>query len=159
MSIERSSSTGSGQTRQGEPETLAVRRHSVISFATRCDTEGGCSGAPPAPRPAGRVRSQSRHARGAAAPPVLFASLAPLRVRADGCRSEPPGGKGRAGLSAPALPLAFPRRVRQAPPPMGTRPARSGALADPWGCHGQSARTRFAHTPAERASFSCQLIV
>ena len=92
-------------------------------------------------RPVGRGRASG-----------IVESLAPLRVRAGGCRARLPPRKACAGESATALPLACPRRVRQAPPPRGTRPARSGALVHPWGCHGRSARTRSAHTPVERAS-------
>ena len=124
-------------------------------LASRSDTEGRCSGASPAPRRAGRVRSQPRHSWGAAAPPVSSEELAPLRVRADGCRSKLPVRQLCAGLSASALPLACPRRVRPASPPMGTRPARAGALVLPWGCaDGRRPTTPLTHLRSALNAFA-----
>jgi len=124
-------------------------------LASRSDTEGRCSGASPAPRRAGRVRSQPRHSLGAAAPPVSPEELAPLRVRADGCRSKLPVRQLCAGLSASALPLACPRRVRPASPPMGTRPARAGALVLPWGCaDGRRPTTPLTHLRSALNAFA-----
>ena len=107
----------------------------------RSPPRGTRKGGAPAlhPRPGAAVapflRSHPRHPWAVAAPPVSSESLAPLRVRADGCdRFRQAGGQCRfVGTVAPAGTLAQGSRAR---PPPSSRPARSGALADLRGCHG-----------------------